>query len=368
MCVLAPRLKVSGVSDLARLSENFERFEQWMSPKGRCFVIAEIGVNHNGELDLAKKLIDVAAEAGADAVKFQTFNAEQLATRSVAKAEYQKNNDGAEGSQLEMLKKLELSTPDLAACKAHCESAGIRFLSTPFSEDAADLLQDLGVDGFKVSSGDLTHLPFLKHMAAKKLPMIISTGMGTMGEIEDAVKAIEEAGDPPLGILHCVSNYPAAPGEANLSAMDTIAKAFGRATGWSDHTEGDAISIAAIARGARILEKHYTLDRSLPGPDHAASLEPGELQQLIASLRSVEAAIGDGVKRPQPSELNTAKVARRSIVSAKDIKAGEALDMTSLTFKRPGTGLPPKMIELLTGRVAARDIPADTVISLEDVG
>jgi N-acetylneuraminate synthase len=339
----------------------------WEDPSAPCYFIAEIGVNHNGDVDLARRLIDVAADAGADAVKFQTFHAEQIATRTVRKANYQVVNDGGADTQLQMLKRLELLGDRLVACRDHCVARGIRFLSTPFGEEAADLLESMGVDGYKVSSGDLTHLPFLRHLAAKGLPIIISTGMADLSEVEDAVNAIEEAGNPALAILHCVSNYPANVAESNLRAMDTLAQAFGRAVGWSDHTEGDEISLAAVARGARIIEKHFTLDRSLPGPDHAASLEPGELAQMIARIRRVESALGDGRKRPQPSERDTAAVARRSIVSAHDIREGQAISMADVTFKRPGTGLPTRLLPLVLGRVAARDIPADTVIAIEDL-
>lgn len=338
-----------------------------MSGRG-CFVIGEIGVNHNGSLELAKRLIDVAVKAGADAVKFQTFSAERLVTRTARKADYQSRNHQVDESQFDMLKRLELSESDLRACKSYCDEHGIVFLSTPFDEQAADLLEDVGVSGFKISSGDLTNLPLLSHIAAKGLPMIISTGMATMGDIEDAVTAIQEAGAPPLAILHCVSDYPAAPEEANLAAMDTIAQAFGHVVGWSDHTLGDAVSLASVARGARFLEKHYTLDTAMEGPDHRASLDPDEFTALLSKIRTVETAIGDGVKRPQASERATAEVARRSIVAADDIAAGTVIDGSHLVMKRPGTGLMPKHHGWVVGRVAARDIAADTLIELGDLG
>ncbi len=339
----------------------------WLGMTQGCFVIAEIGVNHNGDIDMARRLIDVAADAGADAAKFQTFFADQLVTQQAAKAAYQIANDGDTDSQIEMLRRLEFSEKNLAIARDHCAERGVKFLSTPFGERAADLLEDLGVDGFKVSSGDLTHLPFLRHLAAKNLPIIISTGMATLGETEDAVVAIRESGNPPLAILHCVSNYPAAYEESNLRAMDTLAAAFGKPVGWSDHTVGDAIALAAVARGARILEKHYTLDRNLPGPDHAASLEPGELTDLIGKIRAVSSALGDGVKQPQPSEQDTASVARRSIVTARAVRAGEPLTSETLDCKRPGTGLAPRLLPLVLGRKAARDLPADTLLTLQDV-
>ncbi|WP_298916284.1 N-acetylneuraminate synthase [uncultured Algimonas sp.] len=337
-------------------------------PDAPCFVIGEIGVNHNGSLDLAHQLIDIAVEAGADAVKFQTFTAEALVTRTVRKANYQSRNHQIDESQLSMLKRLELSEADLRACKNHCDAKDIVFLSTPFDEAAADLLESVGVQGYKVSSGDLTNLPLLSHMAAKGLPMIISTGMATMAEVEDAVRAVEAAGDPSLAILHCVSDYPAAPEEANLAAIDTISTAFGKPTGWSDHTLGDAVCLAAVARGARIIEKHYTLDTAMEGPDHKASLDPDEFRDLLRKIRIVQTSIGDGVKRPQPSETETAQVARRSIVVARDIKAGETIARTDLVMKRPGTGLAPKHLDWVVGRTARSDLPSDTLVSLDQLG
>ena len=343
-------------------------FADWFNGQQGCIVIGEIGVNHNGSLDVAKQMIDVAVSAGADAVKFQTFSAEKLATSTAEKAAYQKANDGEAGNQIEMLRRLELSKSDLKACQQYCAKSGIIFLSTPFDEEAADLLEEIGIQGYKVSSGDLTNLPLLAHMAAKGKPMIISTGMANMSETEEAVTTIRENGNPPLAILHCVSNYPADPKEANLRAMDTLFAAFNVPIGWSDHTLGDAVALAAIARGARILEKHYTLDVTMPGPDHKASLEPAEFADLIRKLRDVEAALGDGIKRPQPSEFDTAKVARRSIVSACDIPAGTVISEDHLICKRPGTGLAPRMIPQIVGRKAKIDIVADHVIKMEYLG
>ena len=340
---------------------------EWFSSDAPCIVIAEIGVNHNGDLDTAKLLIDVAVDAGADAVKFQTFIADNLTSRHARKADYQEKNDGAGESQAAMLKRLEFSEDKLIACRDYARKAGIGFLSTPFDKEAADLLEKIGVEAFKVSSGDLTDLPLLKHIAGKAKPVIISTGMATLSETEDAVAAIAAAGAPPLAILHCVSNYPAAPNEANLKAIDTIAAAFGKPVGWSDHTTGDEITIAAVARGARFIEKHFTLDRNMPGPDHNASLEPNELKDLIKKIRRVESAMGDGVKRPMPSELSTADVARKSIVIARDIKAGEELDESALVCKRPGNGLPPRLLPLVIGRTAAQDLAEDDLLKLEDM-
>jgi N,N'-diacetyllegionaminate synthase len=338
------------------------------NPQSPCFFIAELGVNHNGSLDLAKQLIDVAADAGADAVKFQTFKAEKLVTRSAARAKYQvDNNPDGPSSQFEMLKRLELSKADLLACQAYCAKRDIIFLSTPFDEESADLLEEANVDGFKVSSGDLTNLPFLAHLAGKGLPIILSTGMAHIGEVMDGVEIIRASGNPPLAILHCVSNYPAAPADANLRAMATMSAAFGVPIGWSDHTLGDAITLASVALGARIIEKHYTLDKNMEGPDHKASLEPDELKELIEKIRSIEASLGNGQKWPVQAELDTARVARRSIVSAELIKKGHVIAASDLVMKRPGTGLTPKMLPLIVGRTATRDIEADEMITIGDV-
>lgn len=328
--------------------------------------IAEAGVNHNGDAQTAIALCDVARQAGADAVKFQTFNAALLATASAEKASYQDRNAPAEGeSQRDMLKKLELTEAEFRAVRDHCAKIGIEFISTPFDEDSADFLNALGVDRFKVSSGDLTHLDFLQHLARFGKPIIISTGMATLAEVEDAVRAIEEAGNPPLSILHCVSNYPARPDQANLRAMNTLAAAFGRPVGWSDHTEGGVITLASVAAGARIIEKHFTLDRGMPGPDHAASLEPDELTELIAGVRAVEAALGDGIKRPTVEEQDTARVARRSLVAARDIGAGTRLGPDDVAARRPGSGLAPKRKSEVLGRKAARDIKEGELLSWE---
>lgn len=339
----------------------------WQNSNG-CFFIAEIGVNHNGDLDLAKELIEIGAKAGADAVKFQTFSAEKLVTASSRKAVYQQQNEpGKKETQFEMLKRLELTEDELRACKAHCDDVGILFLSTPFDRESARLLKDVGVSGFKISSGDLTNLPFLQFLAMQALPLILSTGMGNLIEVAEAVETIEQAGSPPLALLHCVSNYPAQPEDCNLAAIETLARAFGVSVGWSDHTLGDAICIAAVARGATIIEKHYTLDKTLSGPDHAASISPQELGEIISKIRAVESAIGDGVKRPRQSELDTISVARRSLVTTRDIKRGETFQAHMIACKRPGSGIAPKNLDLVIGRVAESDISADHVLSWEDL-
>lgn len=335
-----------------------------MDLKDSCYVIAEIGVNHNGDVALAKDLIDASAEAGADAVKFQTFFADELVTRSAAKAPYQKENTGKDESQHKMLKALELSEAEFLDLNDHCKAKDIAFLSTPFSQGAADLLERVGVNAFKISSGDLTYLQMLDHIGRKGRPIILSSGMGTVSEIEDAVRTIELTGNHQISILHCVSNYPASAEDCNLAAMDTIARAFGYAVGWSDHTTGGAITLAAVARGARIIEKHITLDCAMDGPDHAASMEPSDFNDLVRGIRDVERSIGNGRKGPTTAELDTAAVARRSLVAADDLPKGHFLVEEDIRILRPGTGLPPKQLPLLVGRTLAAPLAKGTPFEL----
>ena len=330
-----------------------------------CFIIAEAGVNHNGDLALAHRLIDVARAAGADAVKFQTFKADQLVTLDAPKAEYQLQQTEADESQYEMLKHLELSAGSFRDLQQHCREAGIRFMSTPFDEDSADLLSELGVTVFKTPSGEITNLPYLAHVARKGRPLIVSTGMATLGEVEAAVNTLRAAGNPAIVLLQCVSNYPADPADVNLRAMQTMAQAFGVPTGFSDHTAGIEVALAAVALGACVIEKHFTLDRAMPGPDHAASLEPDQLAAMIRGIRTVEAALGHGRKEPAASELNTAEVARKSLVAACDLKAGTVLSDSVLAVKRPGTGLPPALRPYVIGRTLRVDVSVGTVIGLE---
>ncbi len=329
------------------------------------FVIAEAGVNHNGDLETARRLIDVATAAGADAVKFQTFSAGALVTRSAPKAAYQQRNDPSGQSQFEMLRGLELDEDAHRSLMEHCRRHELCFLSTPFDEASADMLERLGVPGFKVGSGEVTNLPLLRHLAGKRLPMILSTGMSDLSEVTRAVETIEAAGDPPLALMHCVSSYPADPAEANLRAIPVMARAFGRPVGWSDHTAGRAVALAAVALGACIIEKHFTLDRSMPGPDHKASLEPAELGDLIRDIRVVEAALGDGRKRCMPSERDTAKVARRSLVATCDIPSGTVLTKSMIGTRRPGLGLEPAEIERVVGRTTKQPVEAGAVLSWE---
>jgi N-acetylneuraminate synthase len=341
--------------------------DRLIGPGHPAFLIAEAGVNHNGDVDLARRLVDAAARAGADAVKFQTFKAERLVTRDAPKAAYQRRGTDASETQLEMLRRLELTEAHHAAIQAHCVDRGILFLSTPFDEPCADQLRGLGVPAFKVSSGDVTNLPFLQTLARKGLPLILSTGMSTLPEVNQAVAAIDgaTAGRCPLVLLHCVSSYPADPATANLRAMETMRQAFGVPVGYSDHTPGLEVPLAAAALGACVVEKHFTLDRALPGPDHAASLEPEELEALVRGIRAVEAALGHGRKEPTAVELDVARVARKSIVAARDLAPTTVLTSDTLAVKRPGTGLPPAMLPEVMGRTVAVHVPEGTPLSLE---
>lgn len=330
-----------------------------------CFIIAEAGVNHNGSVKAAKRLVDAAAAAGADVVKFQTFQPEKLVSAGAPKANYQLQTTDPAETQREMLRKLMLSRDDHTTLQAYCIEKGILFLSSAFDEDSADFLDSLGLPAFKLGSGELTNLPLLAHIARKGKPMIVSTGMAYLSDVEAALRCIYKAGNTQVALLHCVSNYPTAPADANLRAMQTMRRAFGVPVGYSDHTMGRDVSLAATALGASILEKHITLDHTLPGPDQQASLEPQELTALVQGVRSIEAALGHGRKEPAPSERNTAEVARRSIVAAADLPAGHILKANDLSMKRPGTGLPPSMLAYLIGRRVRTAILADTLITLD---
>jgi N-acetylneuraminate synthase len=309
--------------------------------------------------------VDVAVEAGADIVKFQTFKAENVATAQTPKAEYSKSTTDVAESHFEMMRKLELPREMHEELIPYCEERGIIFLSSPFDEESADLLSSMGVEAYKIPSGEITNLPFLTHVARKGKPMIVSSGMSYLGEVEAAVETIGRAGNDQVVLLHCVSNYPADPANINLRAMNTMAGAFGLPVGFSDHTEGIEVPIAAVALGACVVEKHFTLDRGMEGPDHAASLEPGELKSMVSAIRSVESSLGDGVKRPVESEADTAMVARKSIVAGRDIPAGTVLSDEMIAMKRPGTGLPSAMISHILGRPLRKDISADTLITLD---
>ena len=332
---------------------------------GRIFIVAEAGVNHNGDPALARRLVDAAAESGADAVKFQTFRVDALLTRGAPKAGYQVETTGAGESQREMLARLELATAVLAELKDRAAKRGLTFFSAPFDEESADVLDRLGVALFKVPSGEITNLPLLRHLASKGRPIILSTGMSSLDEVEQAVAAIRAAGNPPLAVLHCLSAYPAPAAEVNLRAMDALAARCGCPVGFSDHTVGIEIAVAAAARGAVIIEKHLTLDKTLPGPDHRASLDPVEFAAMVRAIRAVESALGDGTKRPMPSELDTRRVARKSLVAARALRAGARLGAGDVLIKRPGTGISPADLDKAIGRPLARDIAADEVIGWE---
>jgi N-acetylneuraminate synthase len=338
-----------------------------VGPGHPCFIIAEAGVNHNGSLALARRLVDAAARAGADAVKFQTFRAERLATSAAPKAAYQKRTTGAHESQLMMLRRLELSEEHHRQLIAHCGRRGILFLSSPFDEESADLLDALGVPAFKVPSGEITNLPFLSHLGRKRKPVILSTGMSTLDEVRWAVETLRENGCSKLVLLHCVSDYPARPRDANLRAMRTLEAEFGTPVGFSDHTPGREVALAAAALGACIVEKHFTLDRALPGPDHQASVEPGELRALVEGIRTVESALGSGLKVPARAERGTAAVARKSLVASRDIPAGAVLTPILVAVRRPGTGMPPAALPTILGRRVRRALKAGHVLSWKDL-
>ena len=341
---------------------------RWVGPGHPCFIIAEAGVNHNGDLALAKRLIEEAAKAGADAVKFQTFRGERLVSPTAWKAAYQTAATGAHESQLDMIRRLELSAGAFGELKRHCKACGALFLSTPFDEESADLLEDLGVSAFKIPSGEVTNSPLLAHVGRKGKPVILSTGMSTLEEVRAAVDTLRQAGAQDVVVLHCVSSYPADPADANLRAMATLAEAFHVPVGYSDHTPGIEVALAAVALGACVIEKHVTLDRTLPGPDHRASIEPGELVALIRGVRIVQSALGDGRKQPVPSEADTAAVARRSLVAIRDVPVGATLTDDVLAVLRPGTGLSPALRARVVGRIAKMHIPAGTPLTWEMVG
>jgi N,N'-diacetyllegionaminate synthase len=332
----------------------------------RILVIAEAGVNHNGDIALAKCLIDVAADAGADFVKFQTFDANRLVTRTARKAGYQLASSDANESQYQMLCRLQLSSASYKDLILHAADRKVGIFSTGFDIESNDLLASLGQDRFKIPSGEITNLPYLRHIGGMKQDVILSTGMATMGEIESAVKVLEEAGTPraKVTVLHCTTEYPTPMSEVNLRAMQSIRTALGVEVGYSDHTPGIEVAIAAAALGATIIEKHFTLDRELPGPDHKASLEQDELKAMVAAIRNVEIALGNGVKRPTPSEVGNIPVVRKSLVARKNILKGEAFSADNITAKRPGTGISPMRWDAVIGRSAPRDFSQDELIEL----
>ncbi|KFN40559.1 MAG: hypothetical protein JU82_02375 [Sulfuricurvum sp. MLSB] len=325
------------------------------------FIIAEAGVNHNGSLELAKKLIDVASEAGADAVKFQTFKADKLVSKTAQKAEYQKQTTNASESQYDMIKKLELDESAHRELIRYCGDKKIRFLSTPFDHESIDLLSNLGMEIFKIPSGEITNLPYLRRIGGLGKEVILSSGMADLGEIEDALDLLISSGTPKenITVLHATTEYPCPMNEVNLRAMRTIASAFGVRVGYSDHTNGIEVPIAAVAMGASVIEKHFTLDRTMEGPDHKASLEPDELCAMISAIRNIEQALGNGVKKPSKSERKNMAVARKRIVAARPIRAGESFTSENIAIKRPGNGISPMRYDEILGQCSTKDYEED---------
>ncbi|MFJ8246327.1 N-acetylneuraminate synthase [Peribacillus asahii] len=328
------------------------------------YIIAEIGVNHNGDIELAKKSILAAKECGANAVKFQTFKTEKLVTKNAEKAKYQIENTKKDGMQYDMLKKLELSQRETIILKEFCHKHEIDFISSPFDEESAMFLKDINVDVIKIGSGEITNLPLLKKINQLGLPVILSTGMSNMGDVEEAVNELK---DVELSLLHCTSCYPAPFEDVNLYAMVNLKNVFGLSTGYSDHTLGSEVSVGAVALGAELIEKHFTLDNDLAGPDHKASLNPQNFKKFVQSIRNIEKSLGDGIKRCMPSELSTQKVSRKSIVLAKSVEKGQTLNCNDLLIKRPGYGIPPKFIDLIVGRVISKDMKIDDILTWDDL-
>lgn len=330
----------------------------------KTFIIAEAGVNHNGSLELAKKLIDVASEAGADAVKFQTFQAKNLVSKNAQKADYQKQTTDQNESQFEMIKKLELSEAMHYELIAYCQQKNIMFLSTPFDHDSIELLNKLGLEIFKIPSGEITNLPYLRHIGSLNKQVILSTGMANLGEIEAALNVLTQAGTAKekITVLHANTEYPTPMQDVNLKAMQTIGQAFDIAVGYSDHTLGIEVDVAAVALGASVIEKHFTLDKTMEGPDHKASLEPDELKAMVSAIRNIEQALGSSIKQPSPSESKNKPIARKSLVAKTAIKQGETFNAENLCIKRPGHGISPMRWDEIIGTKAQRDYAEDELI------
>jgi N,N'-diacetyllegionaminate synthase len=330
----------------------------------KVFIIAEAGVNHNGSIELAKKLIDVASESGADAVKFQTFKAEKLVSKNAQKADYQKQTTDTKESQFDMIKKLELDLETHKELMAYCKIKNIMFLSTPFDHDSIELLNDLGLEIFKIPSGEITNLPYLRHIGKLNKKVILSTGMADIGEIEDALDVLINTGTKKenITVLHANTMYPTPMEDVNLKAMVTIGKTFDIAFGYSDHTLGIEVDIAAVAMGACCIEKHFTLDKTMEGPDHKASLEPDELRAMVKAIRNIELALGNSIKKPSKSEIPNMQIARKSIVAKSDIKEGDILTEENLTIKRPGNGINPMRWDEIVGTIATKDYKEDELI------
>ncbi len=329
-----------------------------------CFIIAEAGVNHNGDIERAKQLVDTALKANADAVKFQTFKTEKMVTKYAEKAEYQSETTAKDESQYEMIKRLELTDNEFKELAGYAQKKGIMFLSSPFDEESVDLLERLGVPAFKIPSGEITNVCFLEYVAGKGVPVILSTGMATLGEVEEALYVLQGVD---VVLLHCITSYPASRDAVNLRVIDTLRHAFRVPVGFSDHTLGITTAVAAVALGACVIEKHFTLDKTLPGPDHKASLAPFELKEMVLSIREVEKALGDGIKRPTEEEERIKKVVRKSVVAVTDIPEGTTITRDMVGIKRPGTGIEPKYLDLVIHRRVKTHIRAGEVLTFEDV-
>lgn len=330
----------------------------------KTYIIAEAGVNHNGRIDLALRLCDAAKEAGVDAVKFQTWRTENIVTKNACKAEYQENNTGSGQSQFEMLKELELSYTDFDKINEYCKKIGIQFLSTPDEEESLNYLCSLNMPFLKIGSGEVTNIPYLRKIGSKRQKVILSTGMSTLSDVETAYNTLIESGAPMVALLHCTTNYPCPYEEVNLNAMRTLKEAFKCRVGYSDHTMGIEVPVAAVAMGAEIIEKHFTLDKTMAGPDHKASLEPQELKQMVTSIRNIEMALGDGIKRPNASEKKNAEVVLKRIIASKHIKKGDLLGEHNIALLRSSNGLPAKYWDMIDGHIANRDYDIDEPIEL----
>ena len=327
-------------------------------------IIAEAGVNHNGDVNIAKKLCLAAKEAGADVVKFQTWITEKIITQNVEQAEYQKENTGRDESQYEMLKALELSYDEFREVKVYCDEIGILFASTADEEDSLDFLVELGIPFIKVGSGDVGNISYLRYIGLKKLPVILSTGMSTLADVEMSLQALRDGGATDITLLHCTTNYPCPYDAVNLKAMDTLKHAFGLPVGYSDHTEGLEVPVAAVARGAGVIEKHFTLDRNMEGPDHKASMEPKVFKEMVQAIRHIETALGDGLKQPTKAEQQISKVVLKRIVAKRDIRAGQVIREEDICVKRNNTGLPANAWDIILGTAARRDYKADEGIEI----
>ena len=331
---------------------------------GHVCIIAEAGVNHNGDIKLAKKMVDVAKQAGVDYIKFQTFSPEKLVSKYAQKAKYQKENTNSDESQLKMLQKVALSKSEFKQLKEYCSEVGIGFISTPFDDDSINFLEEFDMDFWKIPSGEITNLPYLEKIANTGRKVIMSTGMCEVEEILNAISVLENNGTNDIVLLHCNTQYPTPYEDVNLKAMYAIEKATGKPVGYSDHTQGIEVPIAAVAMGAVVIEKHFTLDKGMDGPDHKASLEPDELTQMVSSIRKIEKALGDGKKEPSESEKENINVARKSIVASKTIKKGTVFSEDNITVKRPGNGISPMRWYDVIGQTAMRDYKEDEMIEL----